>query len=291
MDIGVVTVRDADYHPNRRLLEAAERRGCRLGLVNPYRVGPRIRHGRLFVDGMSDAGLPRVILPRQGAQIGESSLGVLSQFAAMGVPLVNDVPGIRIARNKFLTLQTLAGAGMPVPATVFANSREVFFAGIERLGGLPLVAKKLSSRQGGEVFLLQEARDGERVLAEHLDPAEGLILQHFIPPENRQDLRVLVIGGIVAAAVSFLPNTGDFRSNFHLGGRSRAVSISAELEKLAADSAEAVGLDIAGVDLITDAQGRPWVIEVNYSPGFRGVEAATGRDIAAQFVEFALSFI
>ncbi|MFP3980189.1 MAG: RimK family alpha-L-glutamate ligase [Desulfobacterales bacterium] len=291
MDIGVVTVRDDGYHPNRRLMEAAADRGCSLGLLSPYRVGPWIDRGSICMYGMEGPGIARVLLPRQGAQIGASSLTVLSHFAAMGIPLVNDVYSIRIAGNKFLTVQALVASGLPVPDTVFANSGDVFFAGIQRLGGFPVVAKKLRGRQGAEVFLLTSRQDAERIVDAHLEPGKGILLQAFIAPEGRRDLRLLVIGGNVAAAAEFFPKPGDFRSNFHLGGNIRAVSISGDIEKLAADSSRAVGLDIAGVDLVVDAAGAPWVIEVNYSPGFRGLEAATGRDIAAEIIDFTLSFI
>ncbi len=291
MDIGVISVRGSDYHPNRRLLEAARRRGCRLGLVDPYRTGPGIMQGGLCMDCMENTGPPRVILPRQGAQIGDSSLTVLAQFAAMGLVLVNDVPAIAVARNKFLTLQALAGRGLPVPDTFFANSGALVYNAINRLGGYPVVAKKLSGRQGAEVFLLTSRQDADRIVDAHLEPAQGVLVQDFIPPEGRRDLRVLVIGGKISAAAEFFPKPGDFRSNFHLGGNIRAVSVSGDIEKLAADSTRAVGLDIAGVDLVVDAAGAPRVIEVNYAPGFRGLEAATGRDIAAEIIDFTLSFI
>lgn len=291
MDIGVVTVRDRDYHPNRRLLEAAAQKGCSLALVNPYRLGPCVRQGRLCLQGMQGRDVPRVILPRQGAQVGESSLCVLGQLAAMGVPMVNGTAAIRVARDKFATLRVLAAAGIAVPDSVFVNSGTVFYAAVESLGGFPVVLKKPSGRQGSDVFLLKDAQDAEPALSRHLDPARGLLLQRFIAPQGRRDLRVLVMDGRVVAAMELLPGPGDFRSNYHITERSRAVQLPPDLAKIAEKSARAVGLDIAGVDVIVDAAGEARVIEVNYSPGFRGLEAATGMDIAGRIVSFALGFI
>ncbi len=291
MDIGVITARSADYHPNDRLLEAAGKRGASLGLINPYRVASVIMDGVLQVIGMENTGPPRVILPRQGAQIGESSMSLLRHFVAMGIPMVNGLSAVALARNKFSTLQALSQYKIPFPDAVFVNSAKMLYQGAERLGGFPVVAKKPSGRQGGEVFLLTGDADAERVLAVHLEAGAGLILQRFIPPGGRRDLRVLVMGGNVVAAMELEPKTGDFRSNFHVSGESRPVELSRETGEIAVRSAGALGLDIAGVDIIVDAHGAPWVIEVNFSPGFRGLEAATGMDIAAEMVDFAIAYI
>jgi ribosomal protein S6--L-glutamate ligase len=287
MDIGVVTVRDGGYHPNRRLLEAAGERGLNAGLINPYELSLEIRSGRLGAEGWGRPGLPRVVLPRQGAEIGESSLTVLRQLAALGIHLANDVEAIFLARNKFLTMQTLAAGGIPVPDTAFINSRPAFFQSVERLGGYPLVVKKPSGRQGAGVFRVDLPEQAEAVLDQHLDIARGLLLQQYIAPGRREDLRALVVGGRVVAAMALSPAPGDFRSNYFLTGRSRAAELSPELQGIALQSAAALGLEIAGVDLIIDAAGAARVIEVNYAPGFRGLEAATGLDVAGAMIDYA----
>lgn len=289
MDIGVVTVRDSDYHPNKRLLQAAEKRGCSLCLIDPYRSGPWILNGRLGMGGDFSGGLPGVILPRQGAQIGASSLTVLSHFETMGIEMVNSVAAIRIAANKFVCLQALAAGGIRVPDTVFANSSLLLYEGIEHLGGFPVVVKKLSSRQGKDVFLLENRHDAKQAEADHLEPGQGLLLQRFIAPAGRTDLRVLVINGKITGAMALSPPDGDFRSNYHVSGQSRAVEPSGQIRQTALAAARAAGLDIAGIDLIVDKDAVPWVIEVNYSPGFKGLEAATGKDVAAEIIDFCLS--
>lgn len=289
IDIGVVTARDADYHPNRRLRQAAVKSGCSFALINPYRLSPCIRQGRKGVRDLDGKGLPGVVLPRQGAQIGNASLVLLSQFQAMGIPLANDVASILIARNKYLTLQVLTANHINVPDSIFINSPDLFWAAIEELGGFPVVVKKPSGRQGRDVALIRKPEQGRDCLA-LLDPGEGLLLQRFIAPEGRKDLRVLVIDGKVSAAMELAPAPGDFRSNYHVSGSGRPVDLPMAIEQTAVASARALGLVIAGVDLIIDSAGTAWVIEVNYAPGFKGMEAATGRDIAAEIIACALSF-
>ena len=85
-----------------------------------------------------------------------------------------------------------------------------------------------------------------------------------------------------------LHEQGDFRANFHLGGDIRAIDLPADLANLAVAAAAAVGCDVAGVDLMVEKNGRPLIGEVNYSPGFRGMEAASGLDVAGRIVRMAI---
>jgi ribosomal protein S6--L-glutamate ligase len=118
-----------------------------------------------------------------------------------------------------------------------------------------------------------------------------VLVQAFIPPRHREDIRALVVGRRVIGAVSLTPPEGDFRSNFHVGSNVVPFDMPADLARLACRAAQAVGLDIAGVDLILPRHGLPVIVEVNYAPGFRGLEAATGIDVADKMVSYVLSEI
>jgi len=273
MHIGIITVRDRDYHPNRRLAEAASEQGHRITLVHPYKVWPALKGGEPSLVGEQDMTPLDVVLPRQGATIGDSCLALIRHLSLMGIPLVNDLDSIRLTKNKFFTLQTLTAARIPVPETVFINSSEGFKDAIERLGGYPVVAKQVSGRQGEGIVLVETNDDAESVARDHLD-------------RGRQDIRVLVVGGKAIGAMELRPKEGDFRANFHLSKESRFKDLSPEQEKIALNAASSVGLEIAGVDLIVDKKDRVSVIEVNYSPGFNGLEAATGLDIANRIVKY-----
>ena len=291
MDIGVLTARDEDYHPNRRLKEAAVARGLALTLIDPRGVSPMIESGVLGMKGGKNNGMPGVILPRQGAQITESSMVVLSHLHAMGIPFVNGPASILAARNKFLTMQILAAERITVPDSAFVNSASGFFGAVDRLGGYPVVCKKTTGRKGRGVFLVKGKEQAADLMEKHLVPSEGLMLQRFIPPGGRRDLRVFVIGGRIAGAMEIFALEGDFRANFSISGKSMPVDLPGKAEKAAIQSALAMGLEIAGVDLIGNGENEYFVIETNSAPGFRGLEAATGIDIAVKIIDHAASFL
>ncbi len=289
MNIGIITVRDHEYHPNRRLIEAATGKGHRVLLLHPYRLWPCLERGSPCLVGQPGLQPVDVVLPRQGATVGDSCLVLIQHFSLMGIPLVNDLDAVRLSKNQFLTLMALTAAGIDVPDTVFVNSVQGFYDALVRLGGFPVVVKQTSNRQGEGVALLDTERRANTFIKGNLDKHTGLLVQRFIHPKGRQDIRVLVIGGKIAGAIELWPRRGDFRANVHLGGKSRAKDLPYELADIALKAAGTLGLDIAGVDLILDQSGQINVIEVNYSPGFRGMEAATGLDIAGQIVNYLIN--
>lgn len=283
MNIGIVTINGKDYHPNRRLMEGAAARGHRATLVHPYRSWPAVIDGRLRFAGRSvDVDL---LLPRQGAEIGDSSLSFIEQALQAGILVVNGPEGIRQAASKFRTCRALAHAGLPVPDAVLVNSVGAATEAAEAVGGYPAVIKPVSGRQGEGVFLAEDDASCRRYLQSAPSLKPGAVLQRFIPPAGRKDLRILVLGENIAGATAMHPGQGDFRSNFHLTGSAEAVFLEETVGALAVSAARALGLQIAGVDLVIDDRGRPWIMEVNYSPGFEGMEAATGLDIAGAMVE------
>ncbi len=288
MNIGIITIQEPGYHPNRRLLEAAREAGHQGILIHPYHLWPIAAAGRLDVIGAHSTPLPHVVLPRQGAQIGDACLALILQLQLMGVPMVNDHGAVSVARNKFLTQQMLTAAGLPCPDTVFVNDDSGFFHGVDQLGGYPVVAKQISGRQGDGIFRIVDAGDARQRALPALDRRRGLMVQRYLPVEKRRDLRALVIDGEVVCAASLIPSTGEFRANFHRGSSIKATALSGELEPIAVKAATAVGCDVAGVDLIVDKDDRPFIVEVNYAPGFKGLEAATGLDIAGRIVQFAV---
>ncbi len=291
MDIGIITVRDRAYHPNRRLREAAGQKGHRVTFIHPYRRWPLIAGNTPAVTGEADFALPDVILPRQGAQIGQSCLVLISQLSLMGIPLVNGPGAIRVASNQFLTLQVLLAAGVPVPDTLFINAAGGTRDATVHVGGYPVVVKEINGRQGAGVVLVKNENELAQVVQTRLQKARGLLLQRFIPTRGRRDIRALVVGGEVVGAMRLLPPPGEFRANYHLGATGQVEVLTDRVAGIAVEATRAVGLDIAGVDLSMDAKGRVYVIEVNYAPGFKGLEKATGLDIARLLVDYSTGFV
>lgn len=287
MHIGVITVRDRTYHPTRRFIEAAGDKGHRVSLIHPYHRWPVITDGTPSVTGAVIFEMPDVILPRQGAQISRSCMVLVSHFESMGIPLVNGPAAIGLASNQFLTLQALAAAGTSVPDTMFINAAEGARKVPTYPGDYPVVVKEINGRQGSGVVLVKDEADLNQVVAARLDRTRGLLLQKFIPLDGRRDVRVLVIGDKIAGAMRLLPPANEFRANYHLGAIGKAWTLTDKAAAIAVEAARVLGLEIAGVDLIIDPADRVWVIEVNYAPGFKGLEKATGLDIAGQVVDHA----
>jgi len=288
MKIGIITVRDSDYHPNGRLMAAAAQMGHRARLIHPYEVFPKVTEKGLGFEGQLDVQALDVVMPRQGATIGDSSLTLLHHFSRLGMPLVNGFEAVCITRSQIMSLQALAFAGLPVPDTLFVNSELGFTKAVSLVGGYPVVVKQVSGRQGTGISLVESANQAETIIKDHMDPRKGILVQHYIPTQDRKDIRVMVIDGKAAAAMQMAPVEGDFRANYHLTRESRPFEMTQPVQTLAAKAARAVGLDIAGVDMIVDSHNNMYILEVNYAPGFKGLEKATGLDIAGLMIDCAV---
>lgn len=289
--IGVLTVRGADYHPTRRLIEAARTRDARVVPIDPYHMLPGYRSGRPVVHGLP-AGLDlKAVLPRQGAEIKTACLPLIAHFEQMGTWVVNGLSSILIVRNKFLSLQTLRAADLPVPETLFAASVQGCAQARQRFSPHPAVLKPISGRQGTGLHLLQPQAALPEDIADTLEAGRGVLVQEYVAPRQRQDIRLFVVGGKVVATIALTPIEGDFRANYHNGAQAAPIRISDQLADLAVRAAQALGLEIAGVDLMVASDGRAMVVEANYSPGFRGLEAITGLDIAGLMLDYVLDRI
>jgi len=285
MVIGILSVRDRAYHPNQRLIEAASQSGHGVRIIHTRDCFSEIDHSRLELK-IEGSDRPDILLPRIGATINDYALGVVRHFELADVPVVNGFHAILLARNKFLTLQTLACNGVNVPDTYLVVNLQGFEGAVKGLGGYPVVAKMPSSRQGSGVVLVESKVVAEFVMHNLQDNSRGLLVQEYIAPRGRREIRAFVIGDRVTGAMELIPNPDDFRSNIHLVGQGKGVTLDPKLSELAVRSAKILGLEIAGTDIIVGEDGAPRVIEVNYSPGFRGLEKATGLDIASEIVGY-----
>ena len=285
MHIGILSVRDEAYHPNRRLMAAAVQMGHRISLIHTRDCLSGIQNDQPSV-GLPQVDLPDVLLPRVGATINDYALSVVKHFSVSGCRVVNDFESILLARNKFMTLQRLAKQGIRVPDTYLAVTLDGFERSVEQLGGYPVVVKMPSSRQGNGVMLVESRATSSFVMNNLQDNTKGVLVQEYMPPEGRTDIRVFVLGDRVLGAMALKPNPGDFRTNIHITGQGRMLTLPPSLSKPAVKSSRALGLEISGCDIILQENGSPKVIEVNFSPGFRGLEHATGMDIAKQIIHF-----
>ncbi len=289
MNIGILTVNNFDFHPCMRLKQAAEEQGHHVILINPYNMLSEITGNRSDFSIKDMDQKIDVIMPRQGSPMGDYGLVLLRQFMQSGIPLVNGLTGITTARNQYITLQALASAGLPVPNTIFITSRKAFARAVDKLGGYPVVIKQVDGMGGDGVIKADKEQDGIIFLDKHLKERRGVIVQQFFDPEKRVDVRLLVIGDKVAGAMLLKPRKDEFRANINQNARAGPTEPSEEQIKTALESTRACHLEIAGVDLIVQKDCTHRVIEVNYSPGFKGLEAVTGVDIAKQIIDYVTS--
>ena len=292
MQLGIITARDADYHPNRRLLEAGSAMGIEVELLHPFHLWSGLAKGQHLAAGLPQLERVNILLPRVGATISGYSLTLFRHLEMMGYKLVNGSRAIEICRHKFYTLQVLANSGLPVLDTYMVNSLPGYADALRRLQGPPVVVKLVSSRQGSGVFLVEEAGHdpllGGARLSSVMQERQGVLVQRFLPPGKRRDIRVFVLGEAGVWAMEITPAKGEFRANVHLGGTGKVLPAQGNMIELAQRARKAVGLDIAGVDLMQDADGAWWLGEVNFAPGFRGLEEASGEDLATHMLEFAM---
>ena len=274
--------RNPGLYSHKRLKEAAEARGHTLNIVNTLRCYMNIasRRPEIYYNGEKLTGYDAVI-PRIGASVTFYGMAVLRQFEMMGVYPLNESVAIGRSRDKLRSMQLLARDGLGLPVTTFAHDPSQTEEVIKLAGGAPLVIKLLEGTQGVGVVLADTDRSAKSVVEAFRGAKVNILVQEFIKEANGSDIRALVVGGKVIAAMQRKGAEGEFRSNLHRGGS----AVSAQERQTATRAAKAMGLNVCGVDMLRSARG-PVVMEVNSSPGLEGVEKATGIDIASQIIEF-----
>lgn len=225
------------------------------------------------------------IIPRIGSSVTGIGAGIIQQFELMDVFTVISTSALQQSRNKLACLQKLSHFGLPIPKTVFINPGQQLFPFIDQLGGLPVVIKLLEGTHGVGVILAETLQGAETTIEAFQKLKEKVIIQEFIQEANGADIRVIVVGGKVIAAMKRQAQEGEFRSNLHRGAQSEPVELSSTEEHLAIKAARILGLDVAGVDLLRSSRG-PLIMEVNASPGLEGIEATTGINVAGQIIDF-----
>ena len=278
--------RNANLYSHQRLKEAAEARGHELDIIDTLRCYMNIasRRPEIYYNG---AKLPKydAVIPRIGASVTFYGLAVLRQFEMQGVYPLNESVAIGRSRDKLRSMQLLARDGIGLPVTTFAHDPKQTEEVLKIAGGAPLVVKLLEGTQGIGVVLADTDRSAKSVIEAFRGAKVNILVQEFIKEAGGTDIRALVVGGKVVAAMQRKGAEDDFRSNLHRGGSAERVRISPEERSVAVRSARSMGLNVCGVDMLRANHG-PVVMEVNSSPGLEGVEKATGADIAGQIIEF-----
>ncbi|MBM4266277.1 MAG: 30S ribosomal protein S6--L-glutamate ligase [Deltaproteobacteria bacterium] len=272
-------------YTTRRLKEAAEQRGHVARVLNTlsFSIEVEQEQPRLYYRSRELRGYDAVI-PRIGASITFFGAAVVRQFEQTGVFCVNPSHAISVSRDKLRALQVLSRHRVGIPKTVFVRNPSEILSGIERLGGAPVVVKLLEGTQGVGVILAETTKVAEAVIETLSGPAKmNVLLQQFVQESRGRDVRALVVGGRVVAAMRRVAERGEFRSNVHRGGRVEVAHLDDVYRATAVHAAQILGLRVAGVDMLEGRDG-PVVMEVNSSPGLEGIERATGVDVAGEIV-------
>ncbi|MCC4263694.1 30S ribosomal protein S6--L-glutamate ligase [Oceanimonas baumannii] len=284
MKIAILS-RNPSLYSTRRLCEAAEARGHEVTVIDVLRCYMNINDNKPSIHYKGqDLDQFDAIIPRIGASVTFYGTAVLRQFEMMGCYSLNHSAAISRSRDKLRSLQVLSGHGVGMPITGFACKPDDVPDLIKMVGGAPLVIKLLEGTQGIGVVLAETRKAAESVLEAFMGLKANIMVQEFIEEANGADIRCFVLGDKVIAAMKRQAQEGEFRSNLHRGGEARLVRITPEERKTAVASAKAMGLQVAGVDLLRSKRG-PLVMEVNSSPGLEGIEKATGKDVAELIVQ------
>ncbi len=279
-----VLSRENNYS-TRRLVEAGESRGHSVEVIDTTRTYIAINAlaPEVHYDGKR---LPRydAVIPRIGASITPYGTAVVRQFETIGTYCVNGSSGITSSRDKLHAHQVLARHRIGMPITAFAASPKDTGNLIGLVGTAPLIVKLLESTQGKGVVLAETKKAAESVISAFRGLKANFLVQQFVKESAGVDIRCLVVGGKVVAAIKRTGAEGDFRSNLHQGGSASPTRITRTERETAIRAARAFGLGLAGVDLLRAEDG-PKVLEVNSSPGLEGVEKATGKDIVAKLYD------
>ncbi len=278
--------RQPDSYTTRRLRLAAEDRSHEVQVLDTLRFAidlagdePDLQYRSGPIDDFD------AIIPRIGASITYFGTAVVRQFEQMDVYTPNTSNGIANSRDKLRSIQILSRHEIGMPATAFVRNRADVLPAIERVGGAPVVIKLLEGTQGIGVILAPDTLVASAIIETLQSTKQNVLIQAFVEESRGRDIRALVVGDRVVAAMLRTARGDEFRSNVHRGGTVEAVDLDADHEATAVRSAQIMGLRVAGVDMLEGRDG-PLVMEVNSSPGLAGIEAATGLDVAGAIIDF-----
>ncbi len=278
---------DSDPRGLSRLVESGQERGHDIVVLNILSCSVSVSSEKSCVhyegqelENNFDAIIPRIDVPHT-----DYGFTILRQFEAMGYYIADTPLALARGRDKFRCFQHLVANKVPIPMTGFAHSKEDYDVIINTVGGPPLIIKLVEGTEGVGVFLAEGEKEARNIIWTLHQLNSKIVVQEFIKESSGEDIRCFVIGDRIVASIRRKATDGDFRANVSQGGAADVIDLTAEEKRVALAATKAVGLNIAGVDLIRSKNG-PMVIEINTSPAFNGLEKATGMDIPGEIYQF-----
>ena len=285
MNIAILS-RNKNLYSTNRLFSAGTKRGHRIDVIDYLRCYINIGENQtaIYYDGKK-LGRYDAVLPRIGASQTSYGTAIVRQFEMMGDFVVNKSDAIKSSRDKLRSLQVLAKHGIDMPITGYASHTMDIHDVIEKVGKTPLIMKLLQGTQGNGMVLAETMKAAESVMNAFKQVDADILIQEFIKESSGVDIRAIVVGKKVVAAMQRVAPEGEFRSNVHRGAATKHINLTLEEEEIAIKSTKILGLSVAGVDLMRSKRG-PLVLEVNSSPGLQGIELLTGADVAGEIISF-----
>lgn len=273
-------------YSTQRLKEAALERGYDAKVLNTLKFAIDLKQGApdLYFRQKQLRDYDAV-LPRIGASITYYGTAVVRQFQEMDVFCANPAHGITNSRDKLRSLQILSRHHIGIPDTAFVRDKKDVLPAIERVGGAPVIIKLLEGTQGIGVLLAESVQAAESIIELLQSQKQKLLVQKFVAESRGKDIRALVVGDKVIAAMRRVAQGQEFRSNVHRGGVAERVDLPDEYSEAAIRASRIMGLRVAGVDMLESATG-PQIMEVNSSPGLEGIESCTQLDVAGAIIDY-----
>ncbi len=285
MNIKILSA-NANLYSTKRLVEAAKARKHDVEVINHAKCDIVIeKRNPVIIYKGHKLDHTDAIIPRIGASVTFYGTAVVRQFEMMRVFTTTESQALVRSRDKLRSLQILSRAGLGLPKTVFTNYSKNVKEIVDQAGGAPVIIKLLEGTQGIGVILVETRKAAESVIEAFNNLQARVIVQEFIKEAGGADIRAFIVDGQVVGAMKRQGKEGEFRSNLHRGGTATVIKLTDEEETAALKAARALGLGIAGVDMLQSARG-PLILEVNSSPGLEGIEAATGKDIANSIIKY-----
>ncbi|PKL31922.1 30S ribosomal protein S6--L-glutamate ligase [Candidatus Saccharibacteria bacterium HGW-Saccharibacteria-1] len=287
MRIAILSNGTSNYS-TKRLKEEALLRGHEVKVVKYKNCYASIEQNHPTVSyGGNDLDKFDAVIPRIASNMTKYGTAIVRQLEMQGVYTASSSIAINRSRDKLRSLQLLAKSGVGIPKTVVSRNTTDIDDLLDQLGGTPVIIKLARGTHGNGVVLAETKKAAKSVLqAFYLtnDDGTNILLQEFIKESAGTDIRAFVVGSRVVASMKRQSLDDDFRSNLHKGGEGVSVKLTEDERKMAVKAAKAMGLNIAGVDLMRSDRG-PLILEVNASPGF-GIEKITGRNVAGAIIEY-----
>ncbi len=284
-----VLSRSPEIYTTRRIVEAAQARGVVARVIDPLEVEMGLGEDAPQVYWRRRR-LPRtdVLVPRIGLSVHQYGLAVVNQLELVGIPVLNGAYGIAASRNKMRSLQMLSAAGVRVPRTVMASDPSGLREMVRVVGGVPVLVKLLSTSEKSGVMICESLQSLEAAFEAILGLGQNIVVQQYLKGAKGRDLRVIVVGGDVVAAMRRSPPVGRFSRSLRRGARFEKAELPAPYARAAVDAARVLQLEVCAVDML-DVKGVPRVFEVNSSPSIKEAEVACRVDVAGRIVDRAIS--